>query len=34
MSKGVTWFIKGSTDNVELQKQMKIWNGNATEVFR
>lgn len=28
------WFIKGSTSNVELQKQnVKIWNGNASREF-
>ena len=32
--KELLWFIKGSTDNVELQKQnVKIWNGNATREF-
>ena len=32
--KELLWFIRGSTDNEELQKQnVKIWNGNASREF-
>lgn len=32
--KELLWFIKGSTSNIELQKQnVKIWNGNASREF-
>jgi thymidylate synthase len=32
--KELLWFVKGSTDNEELQKQnVKIWNGNASRDF-
>ena len=32
--KELLWFVKGSTDNEELQKQnVKIWNGNASREF-
>ena len=32
--KELLWFIKGDTDNTNLQKQnVKIWNGNASRKF-